>query len=62
MVKMYFLRFRCVYLANIDVDIHGCVQGGRKWGTPIFEKLGLLDHLTTEDHSEEFDLDYPISK
>ena len=51
-----------MYLANADVDIHGCVQDGRKWGTPIFEKLGLLDHLTTEDYSEDFELDYPISK
>ena len=56
------LPFRCVYLVNLEVDIHGCVRDGRKWGTPTFEKLGLLDYLTTTDVSADFDLPHPISK
>ncbi len=46
-----------------DTDVHGCIVGNgtSSWATPDFERLGLLEKLSTRDVGPEFGLPYPIS-
>lgn len=34
-------------------DAHGCIGNGTSWATPEFERLGLLEKISTRDVGQE---------